>query len=377
MTLYEKLIKLREAVPYAQQDAQGYQYDYVSGTSLLAILRPKMDELGVLLIPSIAGKSLVETQDDKGKKLYLVALDMTMTWMDSTDPGDSLPVSFAAFGAQNDPSKAFGSALTYSERYFLLKFFNIPTDKLDPDSFQEKNRPKSKPATQAQEKNMFKVALASGWSKDAVGRYLIDAKGIKKFKDLSKDEAEALTDYFKQTPYEKSDRMNLNPGQDRKPTTDDEENNKNAFHAEWINLRDPGYSTYIHTPGNRGAIKAALERWPDLWGEMVAKWEKLYPETPWPLDSRPETKEQIALPGEAGDVSDMTMTDNPEDWFPNDELQVLFDKSGIDLKDGGDKIRQYMAREGLTGDEVEAKLVRLGIYKSAEAWKVFSEKALF
>ena len=42
-------------------------------------------------------------------------------------------------GIQDDSSKALGSALTYSERYFLLKFFNIPTDDDDPDKFEEKH----------------------------------------------------------------------------------------------------------------------------------------------------------------------------------------------------------------------------------------------
>lgn len=68
--------------------------------------------------------------------------------------------------------------------------------------------------------------------------------------------------------------------------------------------------------------------------------------------------------------------DNPDDWLPNDKLQAIFKTSGIELKTGGDKIRQYMASQGLTGDEVEAKLERLGIYTSDEAWRVFSEKAL-
>ena len=64
-----------------------------------------------------------------------------------------------------------------------------------------------------------------------------------------------------------------------------------------------------------------------------------------------------------------------EDWFPNDELQAIFEVHDIALKAGGDKIRQYMATNfGLTGQEVEAKLVRLGIYKSAGAWKTLSDK---
>ncbi len=213
MTLHEKLIELRKAVPYAQEDAQGYQYKYVSGTSLLAVLRPKMDELGVLLIPSTGEYTWTETikENQKGEKsaLFVVTLDMTMTWVNAEKPEEKIDVPFSAFGAQDDISKAFGSALTYSERYFLLKFFSIPTDKLDPDLFEKQNNPKpnpkSKTATQAQEEAMFKAAEESGWSKKAAGQYLVDAKNIKKFEELDSNEAEALTDYFKRTPYEKSD----------------------------------------------------------------------------------------------------------------------------------------------------------------------------
>ena len=38
----------------------------------------------------------------------------------------------------DDGEKGVGKALTYAEKYFMLKFFNIPTDKDDPDSFQKK-----------------------------------------------------------------------------------------------------------------------------------------------------------------------------------------------------------------------------------------------
>ncbi len=369
MTLHEKLIKLREAVPYAQEDAQGYQYKYVSGTSLLAVLRPKMDELGVLLIPSTGEYTWTETikENQKGEKsaLFIVTLDMTMTWVNAEKPEEKIDVPFSAFGAQDDISKAFGSALTYSERYFLLKFFSIPTDKLDPDLFEKQNnpKPKSKTATTKQIESMFRAAKESGWSQEAAGKYIKDTKGVKSSKGLDGAEAEALTDYFKRTPCEKSDGPGINPSQNLTPGGEiDRPKEWEEFRDKWINLRGPGYSTYIFTPGNLDIIKAALERWPDLETEMTEKWVKLYPDAPWPLDLHQDTKP----PG-----------DNPEAWLPNDQLQAIFDKTGIPLKAGGDKIRQYMATQGRTGDEIEAQLERLGIYKSPEAWKVFSEKALF
>ena len=38
------------------------------------------------------------------------------------------------------PAMAGGAALTYFERYFLLKFFQIPTAKDDPEFFKNKTK---------------------------------------------------------------------------------------------------------------------------------------------------------------------------------------------------------------------------------------------
>ncbi len=92
----------------------------------------------------------------------------------------------------------------------------------------------------------------------------------------------------------------------------------------------------------------------------------------------PPDQEKLVEIDEAGNISEVSPNDNPEAWLPNDALLKIFDQAGIEKKkEAGDKIRQYMATQGRTGDEVEAQLERLGIYTSPEAWKVFSEKALF
>lgn len=133
MNLHEKLIEIRKCVPYLQKDTKGYKYTYVSGASVLGHIQQKMTELGVLLYPSVSNRAMTIEGDE-----YVVEADMIMTWQDAKNPEDKIEVPFLLFGKQNDPSKAFGSGLTYSERYFLLKFFNIPTDDEDPDRFQQK-----------------------------------------------------------------------------------------------------------------------------------------------------------------------------------------------------------------------------------------------
>src|SRR5699024_10474530 len=49
-----------------------------------------------------------------------------------------LEVPFYSVGQQDDVSKAHGTGLTYAERYFLMKFFNIPTDEDDADAKQKR-----------------------------------------------------------------------------------------------------------------------------------------------------------------------------------------------------------------------------------------------
>ena len=144
MNLYQKLIEVRKTVPYLQKSTKSFNYCYVSGTDVLGSLKEKMDSLGLLLIPSVT-KSTMTTMEvtEKGqtKVKPTVHADMIMIWINADNPEERLEVPFACFGMQDDISKAFGSALTYSERYFLLKFFNIATDKDDPDTILKKTAP--------------------------------------------------------------------------------------------------------------------------------------------------------------------------------------------------------------------------------------------
>lgn len=141
MSLAQKILLIRESMPYFQKEAQGFGYKYVAGCGILETFRAAADRLGVLLIPEIRGSKLTETRimDDNNKEKIgrIIELDMNYVLIDTEneDPEtNTMMVPFKAFGEQRDSSKAFGSALTYAERYFLLKFFNVPTDLDDPDS---------------------------------------------------------------------------------------------------------------------------------------------------------------------------------------------------------------------------------------------------
>ena len=128
MNLHEKLVEVRKSIDSFIKDTDGYGYKYVSGSQILEKIKKKMDELGILL-----EQHLLYPTINKSNKGYLITSQMKMTWVNAEKPDDKIEVDWFCTGEQKDPSQAFGSALTYSERYFLLKFFGAPTDEDDPD----------------------------------------------------------------------------------------------------------------------------------------------------------------------------------------------------------------------------------------------------
>lgn len=147
LTLAQKLIEISKSVLYLQKDKQGYNYKYVKGSTALAAIKPKMNELGVLLITKINKAEFfhnienMKKYDNKKGIEYNVSVaaetvkcDVTMIWLDA-ESSETIEVPWFCIGTKDDGSQAFGSALTYSERYFLLKQFNIATDDLDPEEF--------------------------------------------------------------------------------------------------------------------------------------------------------------------------------------------------------------------------------------------------
>ncbi|MEK5065935.1 ERF family protein [Cytobacillus sp. FSL R5-0596] len=153
LNIYQKLIEVRKTVPYLQKESQGAQYQYVGSSQVLSAVRAKMDELGLLLTVKITGHNVqsdtVENKDkyDKVKRTttYFTELDLEFTWINAENPDEKLIMPFYAQGVDIAGEKGVGKALTYGEKFFLLKQFNIATDKDDPDSFQEKAESYRKP----------------------------------------------------------------------------------------------------------------------------------------------------------------------------------------------------------------------------------------
>ena len=139
LNLYQKLLHIQTKINGLGKDKSTYQYKYVTGDKVLGEIKPLMNQLGLILKQEII--SIENTRQDyltaKGSKSEILSkVMMQFTWIDCAT-GDKDVNLFGANG-QNDWEKGLGSALTYAERYFLLKYFHIATDEDDIDNDQRK-----------------------------------------------------------------------------------------------------------------------------------------------------------------------------------------------------------------------------------------------
>jgi len=134
MNLYEKLLEIQKRVDGIIKDEKNEsdKYNFASDENVLDRFRPMMDELGLLLIPRVERAELHEGATKSGTTRFMTELWQTMVWRD-VESGEELAVPWYAQGVDLAGEKGVGKAFTYGEKYFLLKFFHVPTKKDDPD----------------------------------------------------------------------------------------------------------------------------------------------------------------------------------------------------------------------------------------------------
>lgn len=148
--IYQKLLTIQKEVMGLRKDKKGSAYEYVTGTKVLEYIKPLMNTQGLLLKQEVISientrqeyKTGIGTSYEKAKAEINSKVMMKFTWVDC-ETGEKDENLFGANG-QNDWDKGVGSALTYGERYFLLKYFHIATDEDDidnPDLKKEDTKP--------------------------------------------------------------------------------------------------------------------------------------------------------------------------------------------------------------------------------------------
>jgi len=137
MNLHEKLLEIRKEMPHLQKDSRNdkQRFNYVSSTNVLTAVRSLMDQHRVLLIPEIENNKTQIITTDKNSVVF-TELEIIMKWVDCDNITDTITCKWYGQGVDYMGEKGVGKALTYAEKYFILKFFNIPTDNEDPDADQ-------------------------------------------------------------------------------------------------------------------------------------------------------------------------------------------------------------------------------------------------
>lgn len=177
LNIYQRLALIRKQVEVVQKDKSGYGYKYVSDDELLARITSFMDKYHISLIPSIDKGTLkaepytyYKTKKAENKQTgevtvykedvneVLVQGDMTYYWINNDNPTEQVGVPWGLVGQQSDGSQAMGSGLTYSMRYFLLKYFNVATPEDDPDRWRSKQKAAADAEDKAIAESIIKIA---------------------------------------------------------------------------------------------------------------------------------------------------------------------------------------------------------------------------
>lgn len=146
LTLSQKLIKIQESVKIIKNDSEvneGFRFKYASSENILFSVRHAMDENKVLLLPTILEAKKEFYTNSSGKISILTELIINYDWIDAENPIDKLSFRWYTQGTDTT-ERGVGKALTYGEKYFILKFFHIPTTDNDPDAYQDDEKPQNK-----------------------------------------------------------------------------------------------------------------------------------------------------------------------------------------------------------------------------------------
>ena len=74
MNIYQKLVEVRKVAPYLKKDNKGHGFNYVSSAGTIGALKDKMNELELLLVPSVVSIEVRDHTTAKGGHNYFTIL---------------------------------------------------------------------------------------------------------------------------------------------------------------------------------------------------------------------------------------------------------------------------------------------------------------
>lgn len=153
MNIYQKLADIRRMATVVEKSKRGYGYTYAPEEEVLANVTAGMNKNNVSLIPRILSydvtphtytkrkfaKDGTQLPDDIVNEI-LVSGEIEYTWVNDENPDETVVVPWMFVGQQSDASQSFGSGTSYSQRYFLLKYFQSAAVDGDVDEYRSKQK---------------------------------------------------------------------------------------------------------------------------------------------------------------------------------------------------------------------------------------------
>lgn len=200
LNIYQKLAKIRKSVAVYKKNKSGYGYKYTEESEILAKVTAGMDKYDLSLIPMVNPESKevkpYQYVSPKGKDTYeiIVSADMTFRWVNNENPEEYIDVPWLLVGQQADAAQAMGAGLTYTNRYFMLKYFQSATTEDDPDNWRSKKRDAANEEDTEEQKRvtdgilaLAKEKIAAGIDKEDVYKIIADNSGGKRNPNAIKD----------------------------------------------------------------------------------------------------------------------------------------------------------------------------------------------
>lgn len=137
--VYQRLSEVRKKADYIKKVySEDMKYHAVKNSQVLDLIKNAIDENGLFLSVELINDKCITTKDERKTKygmqsMFLATYEMIYIWVNIDNPSEIIKTPWKCTAWNDDPAKAIGASLTYAEKYFLLKTFNIPTDNHDPD----------------------------------------------------------------------------------------------------------------------------------------------------------------------------------------------------------------------------------------------------
>jgi len=154
--LFQRLAEVRKECNFIKKENVGsnLKYKAVSSDMVLSAINNSINTNGLFLMTEIVKETLskeVKKNDFNKEVTHCTSeLEIKYTWVNIDKPEDQVSIKWSCSAVNTDPAKANGAALTYSEKYFILKFFNMVSsenEKLDPDCQAVPDEKPSKPVS--------------------------------------------------------------------------------------------------------------------------------------------------------------------------------------------------------------------------------------